>query len=132
MTNNGVFHDDYISAWNEAIIAGAVAPLEPFLAPDYHGWVGHAADRVEPFTTADAYEGFAQAIAALQGSVVHADHRTVARRGDHEAIVFYELSYRTGDRVLARAALLESWRHSDGEWKLHRDVTEHSVQFNDE
>lgn len=129
MTNDGVFHDEYIRAWNRAIASGAVTPLEPFLAADYHGWVGHDATRIEAFTTSDAYEGFTQAIAALQGTVVQAEHRTFARRGDDEAIVFYELSYRAGDRVLARAALLESWRHSEGRWKLHRDVTEHSVEF---
>lgn len=130
MTHSADFHDYYLDAWNRATASGNKAELDPFIADDYHGWVGHDAVRVDPFTNAEAHDGFTQAIAALRGTTVHAEHRTIGRRGDDEAIVFYELSYRSGDAVLARAALLESWRRSDdGRWKLHRDLTEHSVEL---
>ncbi len=41
------FHDDYLTAWNEAMASGDSAPIEAFLAPDYHGWLGQEAAAYE-------------------------------------------------------------------------------------
>ncbi|MDN6300349.1 MAG: hypothetical protein L0J68_08710, partial [Micrococcaceae bacterium] len=122
------FHDAYLKAWNRATATEDAEELRPFIATDYHGWAGGDARNIEPFSTSEAWEGFTQAARALKGASVHASNRTYARRGDREAIVFYELGYVLEGTLLARAALLESWRRDvDGSWKLHRDVTEHSV-----
>lgn len=110
MTFTAEIHDDYIAAWNRATATGSTAELESFIADDYHGWSGEDALTARPFTTSDAWEGFTQATEALAGTSVHAAHRTVGRRGDRDAVVFYELSYRRREDVIARAALLECWR----------------------
>lgn len=76
------FHDDYLAAWNRATASGNADELRPYIADDYHGWAGTDARNVDPFSTADAWEGFTQAVAALRGTSVRAENRTVGRRGD--------------------------------------------------
>ena len=107
--------------------AGDSAPIETFLAPGYHGWLGQTAETTEPFDGDSARKGFRDTVQALKGSTVHADFRTVAPRGREEAVVFYEMTYRTGGDITGRALLLESWRLDDGQWLLCRDVTEVNV-----
>lgn len=121
------FHDRYISAWNEAMSSGISAPIEEFLSPDYHGWLGQEAASTAPFDAATAREGFAGTVADMQGSTVHADFRTVTPRGRDEAVVFYEMTYRSGGEVTGRALLMESWRLTGGQWLLCRDFTEVNV-----
>ncbi|MCC3299013.1 hypothetical protein LOC59_06395 [Arthrobacter sp. zg-Y916] len=118
------FHDMYIAAWNEGMATGDATPVYAFLAPKYHGWVGQDATSISEFETAEAKDGFAQVVRGMQGSTVHASHRTVGMRGEDEAVVFYEMSYRRDSQVIARALLMESWRRVSGSWKLHRDITE--------
>lgn len=121
------FHDQYLAAWNQAMATGDSAPIEAFLAPAYHGWLGSAAAASEPFDRDTAQKGFRDTVEALQGSTVHAAFRTVAPRGRDEAVVFYEMTYRTGDETTGRALMLESWRLEDGRWLLCRDSTEVNV-----
>ncbi|MCC3274721.1 nuclear transport factor 2 family protein [Arthrobacter sp. zg-Y20] len=121
------FHDRYLTAWNAAMASGDSAPIEAFLAPEYHGWLGSAAASAEPFDGATARKGFRATVSALKGSTVHADFRTVAPRGRDEAVVFYEMTYRVGGDNTARALLMESWRLTEGQWLLCRDLTEVNV-----
>lgn len=121
------FHDDWIAAWNHAMASGDSAPIEAFLAPDYHGWLGQEAAAAEPFDGPAARQGFREAVTGMRGSTVHAGSRTVALRGPDEAVVCYEMTYQTGGRVSARALLMESWRREGSGWVLCRDFTEVNV-----
>lgn len=107
--------------------SGDSAPIEVFLSPDYHGWLGQEAVAAESFDGPAAREGFREAVAGMRGSTVHAGSRTVAPRGPEEAVVCYEMTYRTEGRVSARALLMESWRREDSGWMLCRDFTEVNV-----
>ncbi|MCQ1946980.1 nuclear transport factor 2 family protein [Arthrobacter sp. zg-Y1116] len=127
MGNSTHFHDQYLAAWNEAMATGDSAPIETFLSPEYHGWLGQDATATEPFDAATAREGFGGTVSALRGSTVHADFRTVTPRGRDEAVVFYEMTYRSGSEVTGRALLMESWRLQDSRWMLCRDFTEVNV-----
>lgn len=118
------FHDDYLAAWNEAMASGDSTPIEAFLAPEYHGWLGQEAAMAHPFDTEGALKGFRDAVSGMRGSTVHAAFRTVAPRGPHEAVVCYEMTYRSGGAVTARALLMESWQLTDNRWLLCRDFTE--------
>lgn len=122
------FHDEYIAAWNRATDRGTAEELRDFIADTYHGWTGTTGESLDPFDYDDAWNGFTQAAHELKGAHVEAKNRTIAWRGDREAVVFYELTYSLNNEVATRAALLEIWRKTEvGIWKLCRDVTEHSV-----
>ena len=124
---NSHFHDIYIAAWNEAMASGDSSPIEAFLAPEYHGWLGQEAVEAKEFDGETARAGFSGTVADMRGSTVHADFRTVTPRGRDEAVVFYEMTYRSGSEVTGRALLMESWRLTDGQWLLCRDFTEVNV-----
>lgn len=124
MDNNEVFHDRYIQAWNRATAAGDSEPVEQMLSGTYHGWFANSSASAEAFTSADATSAFAQVAEALQGSTVHAENRTIRYRGDDEAVVCYELSYRMNGETSSRALLMECWKLGSGQWRLHRDFTE--------
>ncbi|MCC3269313.1 nuclear transport factor 2 family protein [Arthrobacter gengyunqii] len=121
------FHDDYMAAWNEAMASGDSAPIEAFLSPDYHGWLGHVAAMAHPFDGDAARKGFLDAVSGMRGSTVHAAFRTVAPRGPDEAVVCYEMTYRSGPAVTGRALLMESWQLADNRWTLRRDFTEVNI-----
>ncbi|WP_341395957.1 hypothetical protein [Arthrobacter sp. G119Y2] len=127
MGTTGHFHDGYLAAWNEAMASGDSGPVEAFLSADYHGWLGRDASAAEPFDVGVARTGFRDAVSGMRGSTVHTAFRRVAPRGRDEAVVFHEMTYRTGDAVTARALLMESWRLEDGRWLLCRDFTEINV-----
>ena len=118
------FHDGWIAAWNEAMASGDSAPIEAFLAPDYHGWLGQEAAAAHPFDAEAARKGFRDAVSGMLGSTVHAGFRTVAPRGPDEAVVCYEMTYRSGSSVTGRALLMESWQLINNRWTLRRDFTE--------
>ncbi|MFB9796270.1 DUF4440 domain-containing protein [Arthrobacter citreus] len=129
MGKTGHFHDEYLAAWNEAMASGNSGPIEAFLSPDYHGWLGQDAAAAEAFDGDTARKGFQDAVSGMRGlgCTVHTAFRTVAPRGRDEAVVFHEMTYRTGDAVTARALLMESWRLDGGRWLLCRDFTEVNV-----
>lgn len=124
MANNGTFHDRYIEAWNEATAARDSGPVERMLYPNYHGWFANSSESAAPFTAAEAIQAFRQYVDSLRGSTVHAENRTIRYRGTNEAVVSYELSYRTNGEVHARALLMECWKQEAGQWRLLRDFTE--------
>lgn len=109
--------------------SGNSGPIEAFLSPDYHGWLGQDAAAAEVFNGDTARKGFQDAVSGMRGlgCTVHTAFRTVAPRGRDEAVVFHEMTYRTGDAVTARALLMESWRLDGGRWLLCRDFTEVNV-----
>ncbi|MBP3036303.1 DUF4440 domain-containing protein [Arthrobacter sp. zg-ZUI100] len=127
MENSADFHEQYLDAWNEAMASGDAGPIEAFLAPDYHGWLGQEAAAAVPFDGASARQGFREAVSGMRGATVHAAFRTVAPRGAGEAVVCYEMTYRTGGDVTGRALLMESWRREADSWLLCRDFTEVNV-----
>lgn len=124
MVNNTAFHDRYIEAWNEAMALGDSGPVERMLSENYHGWFANDSERAEAFASAEAIGAFGQVVKALRGASVHAEDRTIRYRGEHEAVVSYELSYRTNGQYRSRALMMECWKHNNGQWRLHRDFTE--------
>lgn len=124
MDNNETFHDRYIDAWNQATAMGDIGPVERMLSPTYHGWFANSSASADAFTSADATKAFGQVVDVLEGATVHVENRTIRYRGEDEAVVSYELSYRTNGEFRSRALMMECWKRDARQWRLLRDFTE--------
>ncbi|GAA2156250.1 hypothetical protein GCM10009844_44340 [Nocardioides koreensis] len=121
-------HTSYVDQWQLALSSGDTSGVELFLGPDYHGWFCPDSAESFPYDRDEGVEGMRESVRRLRGCAMEAAHRMVSRRGDAEALVFYEKRILRQGAVLSRAVILEAWRlHDDGRWLLLREVTEHGA-----
>jgi hypothetical protein len=120
-------HAAYVDAWIAAMRDGDTAPIEAFMAPDYHGWYAPSSRDEFAYDRASAVAGMRDSVANLRGATFVAAHRSVSVRGRDEAVICYEKRIERSSGVHSASLVLEAWRREGERWWLHREMTEYGA-----
>lgn len=119
-------HDQCLAAWEKAFRSGDISDLEPFRAPSYQGFFGHAGvTAVESVDREESLQGVRLFSLALKGATHRAENRVIRMRSDSEAVVTYERVIEREGAPVATFVVLQAWRKMGGGWLLLREASEH-------
>lgn len=118
-------HDDFIQAWEVAMITGNATDLEVMSQNYYVTFFNGHVERPELFDRPEAIRGMIESVEAMQGASKRFEQRIIRRRDESRFVVFYEMIIEKNGQELTRFFTIEDWEEIKGQWLLTREITEH-------
>lgn len=115
-------HDEYITAWNEAMESGDTSSLEGMAEDYYVAFFIGAKEKPAIFNKNEAVDGMQQSVHQLLGAKKKFENRVIRLRDAENAVVFYELLIEKDGKVLASLFTIEYWQLMNNQWMLAREI----------